>query len=111
MEYEDWGELVTARFPPRDEAVAQREWESLRRRLAVGDSVTGVVVARAHSGAWVDIGAGFPALLAITAMAGLTPEQYQAGDWCPVGSEVAAEVSMFRDQSRQIYLRQIEAGE
>ena len=43
MEYEDWGELVTARFPPRDEAVAQREWESLRRRLAVGDSVTGVL--------------------------------------------------------------------
>src|SRR5262245_52720498 len=106
MDYSGWGSAVSARFPPRDAAVTQRDWEAVKHRIAVGDSVTGIVIARAPFGAWVDIGADFPALLEITTMSGLTPERYQAGDWCPVGSAVTADVSMFRDSSRQVYLRQ-----
>jgi ribosomal protein S1 len=105
MDYGDWG--LSVRFPPRDNA--QREWEALKRQLAVGGSVTGVVIGRAPFGAWIDIGVGFPALLEITVMAGLTPERYRVGDWCPVGSEISAEVSMFQDENRQIYLGQVKS--
>ena len=79
----------------------------LKERLHVGRSVTGVVFARAPFGAWVDLGVGFPALLEIICIAGLTPERFRAGDWCPVGSEVTAFIGDFRDRGRQIYLWQV----
>jgi hypothetical protein len=56
------------------------------------------------------LGVGFPALLEITAMAELTLERYRAGDWCPVGSRVTADLVMFRDTHRQVYLLQPKAG-
>ena len=65
-----------------------------------------------HFGAWVDLGVGFPGLLEIIYVAGLTPERYRAGDWCPVGTEVTAFVGGFRDDGRQVYLWQVRpAGE
>jgi len=110
MENEDRGNQWSAHFPHRKEEDSQREWESLKRRLTLGDRVTGVVIARAPFGAWIDLGVGFPALLEITAMAELTLERYRAGDWCPVGSRVTADVVMFRDTHRQVYLLQPKAG-
>ena len=110
MEYTDWGRLLAERFPARDAAEADRAWAAVKERLAVGQSVTGVVVARAPS-AWVDLGVGFPGLLEIIYIAGLTPERYWAGDWCPVGSEVAAFVGGFRDDGHQIGLWQVRLGE
>ena len=83
----------------------------LSRRVSLGQSVTGVVVAKAHFGAWLDIGAGFPALLEITCIAGLTPERYRADDWCPKGSEVTAEVAGFNDRNHQVSLSQVKIGE
>jgi hypothetical protein len=71
------------------------DWDALKRRLTYGHSVAGTVVAKYHFGAWVDLGVGFPALLTITVIAGLTPERYRAGDWCPIGSEVRAFVGGF----------------
>ena len=62
----------------------------MKQRLAIDESVTGVVFARAHFGAWVDLGVGFPALLEIICIDGMTPERYQSGDWSPIGSEVTA---------------------
>src|SRR3954447_20761929 len=63
-----------------------------------------------HFGAWVDLGVGFPALLEIIVIAGLTPERYRAGDWCPVGSEVSAFVGGFHDDSHQVGLWQVPVG-
>ena len=77
----------------------------------MGQSVTGVVVAKAQFGAWLDIGVGFPALLEIVCIEGLTPQRYQADDWCPIGSEVTAFVSGFRDRDHQIHLWQVKPGE
>jgi hypothetical protein len=57
----------------------------------------------------VDIDAGFPALLEIIRMAGMTPEQYRTDGWCAVDSEVAAFVGGFGD--RQIGLWQVQPGE
>jgi ribosomal protein S1 len=86
------------------------EWEALKQRLTIGQPVTGRVVAKSPFGAWVDLGVGFPALLEIVVMADLTPERYRAGDWCPVGSEVTANVAGFRDDNRQVGLWQVPHG-
>src|SRR5215211_245028 len=107
MPYDDWGYRLSERFPPRDPATAQREWEALKHRLAVGQAVTGTVIAKASFGAWVDLGVGFPALLEITEIADLTPEKYRADEWCPLGSEVTAIVVYFRDANRQVSLLQV----
>jgi hypothetical protein len=65
-----------------------------------------VVFAKAPFGAWIDIGVGFPALLLIPEIAGLSPKQYQSDDWCPIGSEVTALIRGFNDPNRQIVLTQ-----
>jgi ribosomal protein S1 len=109
--YADWGHLLVERFCHRDPALAEREWSALKERVAVGQSVTGVVFAKAHFGAWVDLGVGFPALLEIPNIAGLTPERYRADDWCPIGSEVTADILSFRDSGHQIYLGQKRSAE
>lgn len=116
MEYTDWGRLLSERFP-FDEATEaeclrrEGEWVALQRRLAVGQSVTGTVFAKAPFGAWIDLDVGFPALLEIVCIAGLTPERYRADDWCPIGSQVAAFVSAFKDRGYQIGLMQVRVGE
>lgn len=81
MMYSDWEQRLSERFPFPDAEEAEREWESLKDRLSPGQSVTGIVVTKAPFGAWLDIGVGFPALLEIVCIAGLTPERYQADDW------------------------------
>lgn len=88
-----------------------RAWEALKRRLPIDSRVSGVVVRKEPYGAWLDIGAGFPTLIEIIYIDGLTPEKYQAGDWCPVGSTVEAFVMAFVDgpdpSDRQIRLWQV----
>lgn len=112
MDYSDAGRLLTERFlvgkTQAELEHAELDWEALKQRLAIGQSVTGEVVAKSHFGAWIDIGVGFPALLRITDIVGLTPERSRAGDWCPIGSEVAAFVSWFDDRNHQIGLLQVQ---
>jgi hypothetical protein len=110
MLYSDWGRLLAERFLPRDSETTEREWAALKEQLSAGQSVTGTVIAKAPFGAWVDINVGFPALLEIVAMAGLTPERYSADDWCPLGSAVTAVVGGFRDDANQIGLWQVPLG-
>ena len=111
MEYQNWGKLLSERFPARDPVEVEREWAALQQRVAVGQSVTGVVFAKAPFGAWIDLRVGFPALLEIVCIAGLTPERYKTDDWCPVGSEVTAFVGGFRDRGHQVYLWQVRPGQ
>ena len=111
MMYSDWGQRLSERFPFRDADEAEREWASLKDRLSPGQSVTGIVVTKAPFGAWLDIGVGFPALLEIVCIAGLTPERYQADEWCPVGSEVTALIGTFNDRNHQVGLWQVKPGE
>ena len=64
------------------------------------------MVTKAPFGAWVDIGCGFDALLEIIYIEDLTPEKYQKDDWMEVGTKIVAKVFHFRDDSKQIYLKQ-----
>jgi hypothetical protein len=111
MPYSDWGRLLSEHFPTREPAAIEREWTALKRRLSAGETVSGTVVAKAPFGAWIDIGVGFPALLEIILMEGLTPELYRADEWCPLGSEVTAFVGGFRDHAHQIGLWQVRLGQ
>jgi ribosomal protein S1 len=106
MVYDGWGEALEERFPPRDPVAERGDWNALRQRLSVGQPVRGVVVAQAAFGAWLDIGAGFPALLLLPDVAGITPERYAAGEWCPVGSTLDVQVVLFNDPDRKIRVAQ-----
>src|SRR6516164_3358726 len=61
-------------------------WKAGKSRVPDGSRVTGVVVAKYPFGVFVDIGLGFPALLEIICIDGLTPKRYREGNWCPLGS-------------------------
>lgn len=104
--FEAWGSLVSTHFPRRAEDVEQQDWGAVKTQLPVGQTVRGVVVARAPFGAWLDIGVAFPALLLIPEIAGLTPERYRAGDWCPVGGTEEATIVGFHDRNHQIGVTQ-----
>jgi ribosomal protein S1 len=110
MDEVNWNQRLGEIFPDSDSADKAEEWAALRERLSVDQVVDGTVVAKAPFGAWIDLGVGFPALLLIDVMEGLTPEKYRDGDWCPIGSRVTAKVSTFVDQNRQIGLWQIRRG-
>jgi len=90
---------------------SELEWSLLKDRVAIWQSVTGAVVAKAPFGAWIDIGVGFPSLLLIPEIAGLSPKQYQSDDWCPIGSEVTELVRGFHDRNRQVVLTQKQSRE
>ena len=111
MNYSGWERLLSARFPSRDAVEVEREWVALKQQFSFGQSVSGVVVAKAPFGAWVDIGCGFPALLEIVCVAGLTPERYRSDDWCAIGSDVTAFVGGFNDTNHQVGLWQVRVGE
>ena len=106
MAYEDWGLLLSERFPSRDFPTTQAAWDAMKQGLAVGHSVTGEVVSKAHFGAWLDIDVGFPALLLIPDVAGLTPERYQEDEWCPIGSALTADVVLFNDRDHVVRVSQ-----
>lgn len=103
-------DILDELFPDHRSPSRSSEWETLKQRLGAGQTVTGVVVAKSPFGAWIDLGVGFPALLEIVVMEGLTPERYRANDWCPLGSEVTASVAGFRDKDHQIGLWQVPLG-
>jgi hypothetical protein len=84
-------------------------WNAAKAQLPNDSSVTGVVVAKYPFGVFVDIGVGFPALLEIIFIDGMTPEQYRDGKWSPTGSSLTAFIRWpeIEDGSRQIGLWQI----
>ena len=97
-------------FPEHAAAERSADWEALERRHQCGQVVNGKVVMTSTFGAWVDLGFGFPALLEIIHIEGLTPERYRDGDWGSVGSMVQARVAHFDDSLRQIALRQVDSN-
>jgi DNA-directed RNA polymerase subunit E'/Rpb7 len=68
--------------------------------------VSGEVFHRSPFGVWLDVRLGFPALLEIIFMDGLTPQRYKSDDYCPLGTKVSATVMGFNEPSRQICLMQ-----
>jgi hypothetical protein len=94
-------------FPGYRSDARATAWEQAKQRFALGMPVSGVIVARYRFGAFLDIDAGFPVLLEIIEIDGLTPEKYRAGDWCPTGARMTAHIMGFRDSDRQIHASQV----
>ncbi len=94
-------------FPGHRSPEQAAAWEAAKARMPMGSRASGVVIARYPFGAFVDLGVGFPALLEIIFMDGLTPERYQADNWCPVGSSVTAFIGGHYDDGRQTCHRPI----
>ena len=89
----------------------RQAWSEVQLRLPIDAPVSGKVFSKAPYGAWIDIGVGFPALLLIPFIAGLTPARYRQGDWCPVGSQVSAFIRSFHADGGQISLWQVKRPE
>ena len=108
MKYTNWGRTLSEHFPIRDAITTDRDWRVVTQQLSVGQTVTGLVIAKSPFGAWVDIGVEFPALLEIICMEGMTAEVYHSDAWCPIGSELTAFVGGFGDANHQVHLWQVQ---
>ena len=60
------------RFLNHDSPEISKAWDALKTGVAVGSVVEGIVFAKAHFGAWIDLAVGFPALLEIIYVTAIT---------------------------------------
>ena len=91
------------RYWSRDQSEA---WQSLPVKLAVGDNVSGKVVASYYYGVFVDTGHGFPALLAVRYFG-----DGGEGSRPAVGETLSAGVIELDGSDRFIMLSQLAPGE
>jgi len=105
MTEQNWHDEIKRIFGDYESPELESDWQAVVESLAVGQSITGKVVARAHFGVWIDLGVGFPALLQIVMMRDMDHATYVADEWCPVGSQVEAQVRRLNE--RRIGLEQI----
>lgn len=64
-----WSDEVRRYFGDVTSADRVSDWERAKQAFPVGSKVSGRVVLKAPFGVWLDVGAGFPALLLITQLA------------------------------------------
>ena len=77
-------------------------WDEIKKKLAVGSVVTGLVTKHEVYGIYLDLGYGFDAVVPRTEFKDdgtMTEEEYPH-----VGSEVKAKVLGFRDHGEQIWM-------
>lgn len=87
----------------------QQEWEVAKTTLQCGVEVSGKVVARAPFGIFLDIGAGFPALIRVVDLRNADVTAYTSMEMYPaVGSQATGIIIGFNDRNRQIELTQQE---
>jgi len=85
-----WDGDILAHFPDWGTDAGLARWPEVRSRLAVGQAVRGEVVCRAPFGVWVDIGAGWPALLRVPEMAGARERPIRFEEYPALGAVVEA---------------------
>ncbi len=87
-----WQEELRLRFPDWGDEAARQRWRSSPPKLAVGQAVEGVVVARAPFGVWLDIGVGHPALLLVTKMGGVRTVRLGFADYPPIDDRLVGRI-------------------
>jgi ribosomal protein S1 len=84
-------------------------WEVAKSQFALGSKVQGIVVAQFPFGVFVDINAGFPALILVTRLRDADRQPYTRMERYPaIGSAVEARVCVWVFPQRQIGLTQLE---
>ena len=84
----DWRDDLLNRFPDWGTAEALPRWPEVRSRLEVGQCVSGVVIARAPFGVWLDIDVDWPALLLVPEMKDARKRRIQFEDYPALGATV-----------------------
>jgi ribosomal protein S1 len=83
-------------------------WEVAKSRFASGSEVEGIVVAQFQFGVFVDINAGFPALILVTRLTDADRQPYTSMERYPaIGTAVQARVLRLACPQRQIGLTQL----
>ena len=105
-------EVLDHFFPSHRSPERAAEWEAVKSRIALGSRVRGIVVAQFHFGVFVDIDAGFPALLLVPRMNPVDGQPRRSMELYPaIGSTVEARVCVWASPSRGIGLTQLEREE
>jgi predicted RNA-binding protein with RPS1 domain len=94
-----WGEDIRVQFPDWGTDVALSRWPSIRARLRVGQTVRGIVIARAPFGVWLDIRADHPALLLVPEMRGATEHRITFDEYPEVGEVLEARIVALGDRA------------
>jgi hypothetical protein len=92
-----WDNDIRARFPDWKTPAGLARWQSVRQELSVGKAVIGEVIARAPFGVWIDIGAGFPALLLVPEMEEAHERRITFDDYPAIGSTVDSSIGWLGD--------------
>src|SRR5215510_6718228 len=96
----DWQDEIRARFPDWGTDAALLRWPAVRSGLRVGQTVSGVVIARAPFGIWLDIGIDFPALLLVPNMQGAKLRRITFEDYPVMGAQVEARINSLGDRGQ-----------
>jgi hypothetical protein len=95
-----WEEDLLARFPGWQSDAAAKEWPAVKASLAVGQPISGIVVARAPFGVWLDIGVPLPALLLVPEMREAKQQRITFADYPPKGEEVHGRILHLGDRGQ-----------
>lgn len=101
-----WDEILENVFGDYASDIHEERWIEITKDLKRGDHVEGTVLAHSTFGAWVDIGLGFPALIEIIHVVGMTPELYKSDSYYPPGSKIQAMIRSCTTRGHQIRLEQ-----
>jgi ribosomal protein S1 len=85
-----WEEDIRVRYPEWHTEAGRACWPEIRGRLRIGQDVRGSVIARAPFGVWLDINAGYPALLLVPEMRHAKERRITFDDYPEIGEIVEA---------------------
>jgi transcriptional accessory protein Tex/SPT6 len=105
----DWGEDLLSRFPDWGTSEALSRWPEVRSRLEVGQAVSGVVIARAPFGVWLDIGVDWPALLLVPEMKDARTRRIRFEDYPELGAIVDGWVVALGERKEIAVSQQVKA--
>ncbi|GAA5441840.1 hypothetical protein Misp06_00001 [Microbulbifer sp. NBRC 101763] len=102
----NWQQVLQEVFGDYASPNEDERWQKVTEALRRGDHVEGVVLVHSSFGAWVDIGLGFPALIEVIHIVGMTPEKYKNDSYYPPGSRIEAMIRSVTTWGHQIRLEQ-----
>jgi transcriptional accessory protein Tex/SPT6 len=105
---DSWGTDLRARFPDWLTPEALARWPENKTRLRIGQTIQGVVVARAPFGVWLDVDVGHPARLLVPDMAGAQIKPIRFFDYPQLGETVEVTVIFLDDRRAEIDVSQRE---
>ncbi len=102
-----WEQQIKNIFPSWQTEKGINEFNSIKCKLEIKQSVKGKVIARAEFGVWVDIGVGYPALLLVVNFANSNAKAKDFIGYPSIGDTVEAKINALGSRA-EIGLSQID---